>query len=316
MQRPLISVIVPCYNVARHIGACLDSILAQDWHDLEVIVIDDHSNDGTLAVVADCATRDSRVSLIQNPGSGVATARNVGLANAHGEWISFVDSDDLVPADYLSFMYGLCQDHGADIAAVQSENFQDGTCPFPALRSEFLREFSGMEAMKEVFRHGFIDTTVWGKLYRRQLWEGIHFPDGLVYEDLAVAYKVYRKASKVIASGNEMYYYRQHKSSIMGSRLSQLKIDSAKTIISMLENDIQEASLQISKKCRIVSLCYNMLMQIEPYDKDERFFLDRVKEYRRSVILDNGSRKKTRLALLTSYFGLNFTRLCFNLTGK
>ena len=99
-----VSIIVPCYNSTRYLSACVDSVLAQTMPDFEVLLIDDGSTDGTLALAQALAARDARLRVLHQENAGVSAARNLGLAHARGEWITFVDSDDLLAPDALEIM--------------------------------------------------------------------------------------------------------------------------------------------------------------------------------------------------------------------
>ena len=106
-----VSIIIPCYNSASYLGACMDSVLAQTMDDFEAILIDDGSRDDTLAVARRYAGQDARVRVLSQENRGVAAARNLGLAQARGEWVTFVDSDDLLPPNALETMLSGAGDH-------------------------------------------------------------------------------------------------------------------------------------------------------------------------------------------------------------
>ena len=119
-----VSIIIPCCNSAAFLGACMDSVLAQTMQDFEAILIDDGSQDDTLAIAQAYAKRDARVQVFSQENAGVAAARNLGLDHAQGEWITFVDSDDLLPADALETMLSGAQD-GVDMVVCPHETFDE-----------------------------------------------------------------------------------------------------------------------------------------------------------------------------------------------
>ncbi len=119
-----VSVIIPCCNSAAFLGACMDSVLAQTMQDFEAILIDDGSQDDTLAIAQAYAKRDARVQVLSQENAGVAAARNLGLDHAQGEWIAFVDSDDLLPGDALETMLSGAQD-GVDMVVCAHETFDE-----------------------------------------------------------------------------------------------------------------------------------------------------------------------------------------------
>ena len=119
-----VSIIIPCYNSERYLKACMDSVLAQSMPDFEAILIDDGSVDATLKLAKEIAASDSRVSVYHQENSGVCAARNLGLDHACGEWITFVDSDDLLPADALETMLSAAEDH-VDMVVCAHETFDE-----------------------------------------------------------------------------------------------------------------------------------------------------------------------------------------------
>jgi len=119
-----ISIIIPCYNSAKYLRACMDSVLAQTFSDFEAILIDDGSKDDTLSIAREIEKQDGRVRVLAQENSGVAAARNLGLDHACGEWVTFVDSDDLLPADALETMLSACED-GTDMVVCAHETFDE-----------------------------------------------------------------------------------------------------------------------------------------------------------------------------------------------
>ena len=116
MSEPLISVIVPVYNVEKYIAACVDSILAQTYTNLEILLVDDGSTDSSGALCDEYARRDVRVRVIHQENGGLSDARNTGMQSAQGTYFAFVDSDDFIAGDYIAYLYGMIEKHHAQIA--------------------------------------------------------------------------------------------------------------------------------------------------------------------------------------------------------
>ena len=182
MDKPFISVIIPVYNTEAYLDRCVRSVLAQDYGHFELILVDDGSTDRSGRIMADLVKQDSRIIVIHKENGGQSSARNVGLDQAKGEYISFVDSDDYVTPDYLSYLLSLFpEDDGCRISAcnhliVRGEHSTENT-------GEGDRVFSRTEAFEEVLFHGCIDVAPWGKLYRREVFETLRFPEGRIFED-------------------------------------------------------------------------------------------------------------------------------------
>ena len=119
-----VSVIIPCYNAERYLPQCLDSVLAQQERDFEVLLVDDGSSDGTLSVARGYAERDARITVLHQENAGVCAARNLGLEHAAGDWVTFVDSDDLITPDALAVMLSAVYD-GVDMVVCAHETFDE-----------------------------------------------------------------------------------------------------------------------------------------------------------------------------------------------
>lgn len=181
MKDPVISVIVPAYNVEGYIEECLDSLLSQTWTSFEVIVIDDGSKDHTADVVQKLAEKDRRIRLLQQDNAGVSRARNQGLCAANGTFISFVDGDDIVHPDFLARLHEAIQ--GAEMAIIGVENIHDNRehSPRRQLKDNTISNFKDARHLLSVFSTGAWDFPNWNKLFRRSiiLEQDIRFKEGL-----------------------------------------------------------------------------------------------------------------------------------------
>ncbi len=216
-KKPVISIIVPVYKVEKYLPACIDSILAQTFRDFELILVDDGSPDGCPALCDAAAERDERVRVIHQKNGGLSAARNAGLDIARGEWIGFVDSDDLIEVDMYEALYCVAQEHHADLAfcallTVDEENRPIGTiCEWTKL--EVLNRNQAIARIASTTLH-----VAWNKLYRRRIFETLRFPVGRLNEDSFVAPAVLEQVRTAVYVPQQYYHYRQHDSSIMNKR--------------------------------------------------------------------------------------------------
>ncbi len=212
METPKISVIVPVYNTAPYLRRCLDSVTGQSYRNLEILLVDDGSTDGSGGICDEYAARDGRIRVKHQPNRGLSTARNAGLEEAEGLYICFVDSDDAISGDYIDSLYRACTDAAAEIA-------QCDFCIEEALLGTGVSthiEYTGFE-MSERLCEGSQDqyAVIWNKLYARKLFNGIRFPDGRIHEDEATVYRLLWKADKCAVLGRRLYFYRQRQGSIV-----------------------------------------------------------------------------------------------------
>lgn len=208
-----ISVIVPVYNVAQYLPQCVDSILSQDYGDLEVILIDDGSTDPSGEICDQYATRDSRVRVIHQKNGGAAAAKNAGLRIASGDYLTFADSDDyLEPGAYGFLMKTLLK---TDADAVQG-SFRE----IYRNRAEEQRISEGiLEGYDYLLRFpkDFSCALLWNKLYRRELFDGVFFEEGHKIDDEYFTYQGFLRPRKVVRADRIVYNYRKRASSVMSS---------------------------------------------------------------------------------------------------
>lgn len=227
----VISVIIPVYNVAEYLPQCMDSLLAQDYEKLEVILVDDGSKDNSGAICDAYATKDSRVKVIHQPNGGAAAAKNAGLRAATGEYLTFLDSDDYLEPNVYGYMMDILRSENAD--AVQ--------CAFRDVwksRSQDCIIYPGREMVDsdEYLRRLTVDFScalLWNKLYRRELYEGVFFEEGHKIDDEYFTYQGFLKDRKIVFDDRVIYNYRRRASSVMSSPAAahqrlQDKLDSMK----------------------------------------------------------------------------------------
>lgn len=210
---PLVSILVPCYNVEKYIGRCLDSLLNQSMDDLEVILINDGSRDETESIAADYAKRDERVRLFSYPNAGISHTRNRALSKARGKYILFVDSDDYVETDMLEVMVSEMEKRNLDVLQC---GFVMDFGPFPYYRQFAGRkDYSTMEALHALSKEAHLNNYPWGKLYLRSCFEGIFFPENLPgFEDTCTIFKAIANAKKVGTIPDRFYHYWQRPGSL------------------------------------------------------------------------------------------------------
>lgn len=213
MENVLISVYVPIYKVERYLEKCIDSIINQTYKNLEIILVDDGSPDNCGAICDRYAAADARIKVIHKENGGISDARNAGIAAALGEYIATIDSDDYIAPDFIEKLYSMISQTGADIAV----------CSFDVVGESDTPKFSDSgytvichdDALAGLFARIF-PVNVWNKLCKRSLFDGIKYPKGMLYEDLATTYKLIDKAAKVAVTDSKKYAYVQRSSSIMG----------------------------------------------------------------------------------------------------
>lgn len=225
-KRPLISVIVPVYKVEPYLRACVDSILAQTYTNLEIILVDDGSPDNCPAICDEYAEKDTRVHVIHKPNGGLSDARNAGMEVMSGEYLVFVDSDDILPENSVKVLYDLAAVNNADLVIGKSTRFADRyelenvSVPLPAVHC-----MTKTDAMQNMFRNGCAS---WGRLYRSDIHKNVYFPVGEINEDEAIVLDILERCETVAETEECVYFYRCRPDSITTADFNPNKLIWAK----------------------------------------------------------------------------------------
>lgn len=220
----LISVIVPVYNVEQYLPACAASILGQTWPCLEVILVDDGSTDGSGAICDALAESDPRVRVIHKENGGAASARNCGIGVAAGQYLSFVDADDLLLPGMLQRLHELLEPEKTGIAVCDYLPFSDDngefsccagdtpvTCETVALEKEYVLSLLNKGGTQAAVP--FI--APWGKLYSREIFQNLRYPENVRYEDEHIVHRAFDRAEQIFMINQPLYRYRQRLGSYM-----------------------------------------------------------------------------------------------------
>lgn len=191
----------------------MESVLTQTYHDLEIILVDDGSPDGCGKICDEYAERDERVKVIHKPNGGVASARNAGLAAATGEWIGWVDSDDWAePALFETLLRGALET-SAEISVCGHWEEYRGRREVSGWQER--RVLDTEQALGELLENGRMKNLLWDRIFHRTLFDGLQFPEGRTYEDIAVMHWLFLRAEKVACLPEVLYHYRQREGSIV-----------------------------------------------------------------------------------------------------
>lgn len=309
MESDLISIIIPVYNTEQYIAACLDSVLTQSHRNMEVIVVNDGSTDYSLQIAEKYAENDDRVKVYTQNNKGQAEARNHGLEVATGDYITFVDSDDMLLPKSLEVMIKFMELKGVDIiegkfiAGIEHKQINY----VKNLSSEI---FDSLQAIEFILyqRKGF--PSPWGKIYRKELFDGLRFTNGIIYEDLDLFYKVYERADKIALINYPVYFYRINEESTTHTwkpeRLDVLKVtEDLENYISQKYPHLIEAA-----RDRRLSANFNMFALCSIHGNKENALKcwEIIKKYRKKSLLNPKVRIKNKAGILLSYFGKNIFR--------
>lgn len=225
-----ISIIVPIYKVEAYLEKCVNSIRNQTYRNLEIILVDDGSPDKCPYMCDEFAKQDNRIKVIHKKNGGLSEARNVGIESASGEYLLFVDSDDWIEKTMVEHLLETCETFGVKLACC-ARYLTDGSNIEKECFLSKQKVYSCEAALKEILLGRAMDVAAWDKIYSKELFEDIRYPEGENNEDMAVFYKIIEKAGKVAHCGTTEYYYRSRAGSI--TKMSY-NVKARKTIIKNL----------------------------------------------------------------------------------
>ena len=233
----LVSIIVPVYNAQNYLHYCVNSILAQSYRNIEVILVDDGATDSSPAICDEYAAADPRVRVIHQPNGGIAKAQNAGLDVASGDYIAFADNDDILDRRNIELLLHALETTGADmskarwqqfgvsqlddvaqkaaIGATSPEKITVFRNPLHAYQTVFCKS---LRLVGDMLGHNtearYFNEANWCRLYRRELWDGVRFPEGMYAQDVMVAGELYSRMNKVADIDVNLYYWLQSSGSV------------------------------------------------------------------------------------------------------
>lgn len=312
---PLISVIVPVYNGERYMAECIECVLSQTYHNLELIIVDDGSTDDTGRITRQFAAGDKRIKLIRQSNLGPSSARNTGLENARGSYLTFIDADDVISQDYLEILYILLCETDAEIAA----------CTFTrkyhklGLYNENYVTLDSRGYVADVLYQRLSDNSICGKLFNASLWENVRFRD-MRYEDLEVFPRVCLKSKSVTFTEARLYFYRTNVDSFINT-FSPERFDSTKAADLILHHITEakcDARLIGAARSRKLAANFNVFLLAygnPRYIQEASQAWDTIKSLRIQCLKDSNVSSKIKIGIVVSLAGPTILKL-FNAIFK
>lgn len=277
---PKISIIVPVYNTDKYLKRCIDSILSQKHTDFELLLIDDGSTDNSSKICDDYAKKDSRIKVFHSVNRGVSSARNIGLDNARGEWISFIDSDDYVSELYLYNLLSHCDN--ADLIISYAEFvYSDNTCRRESYSSRIVtNDFDVLFVENDLNWH----TSPWSKLFKKTLCNDLRFIEGMhIGEDLVFLYSYMLRCQVIFVSSDTDYFYYVDNQSALTKRVNLLdeELLAYNMVNISVQNLIKAKGITnpkaLSKLGWIIAYYVRRVLNSIYYDGEDKSFLCRLR---------------------------------------
>lgn len=325
MKVDKITVIVPVYNVAERLEICLRSLVNQKTNTqftYSIILIDDGSKDDSGEICDEYSVQyPDIVSTFHKKNGGVSAARNFGIDHSFSQYIAFVDPDDYVNDCYLLNLYTALVKTNSDISSCWFKEKWNSTFRKESTKGnkniDDLQVLDTESALKKLFYQKKLEFAVWGKLIKRELFDGVRFQVGRRYEDVLVTYRLISNCKRVAIISNEDYIYWQRKSGMLNSSFNSSKLD----ILPIMEKlyglvQIEYPNLVHAVACRYFAGLSNVYFQVPQNNSYSSLLWNNMKKVRRMVLFDRNALMKVRLGALSTYFGKIVTKYLYKGTQK
>jgi glycosyltransferase involved in cell wall biosynthesis len=321
LKNPLISVIVPVYNIEKYIRKCVDSIVKQTYKNIEIILVDDGSTDSCPAICDELATLDTRIKVLHTANGGSSVARNVGIKISKGDCITFIDGDDYVTSNYVLYLHELTKEYHADISITNYCIQHDGKEKLKEQKEHpYVVFMNRYEALDTFLHQKHFGPSVWGKLFYRSLFDEVEFPEGKVAQDLGIIYKLLDRANRVVYSSAVDYIYVQRSTSITYTQRDRLENDVPEILEEMTRYitakypDLEDAVTCCCFGHNIRNLKHIPFREI--YAEKHKNVRDNIVRYRKSVLMNPKVSFNTRSCAALSYLGIGTLKVCKTLYDK
>lgn len=306
MTSPLISIIVPVYNVEKYLDRCVESIVSQTYKNLEIILVDDGSPDNCPALCEEWAEKDRRIKVIHKKNGGVSSARNAGVEGAKGDYIAFVDSDDYIEQGAYEFMINSAVKDDSDILVCSyfADNTDDENT------DNALWDVPQSDALSKIACGDYKYGVLWNKLYKKSVAENIMMPDLVCCEDLVYNYFAFKNAKKIKESNAKYYHYMSNDESTVHVSFGIGAFDAVKSKEIILKNE-QGTSLEKYAVKGLINSCFVVLSGViqsgNCFDKYD-FLRDIILSYKKEIFNSNLYSNKERIKV----FVLQISKKLYN----
>ncbi len=299
-MNPKLSVIVPVYNVEDYLDECLSHIINQSYKNMEIILINDGSTDNSEKIIKKYHELDGRIRYIKKENGGLSSARNAGIHIATGDYITFVDSDDFPDTKMYEVLIRLIEKHSVQIAV----------CSYYRNVKELMQhqdiydiKMSAEDAFYEIAACGKFEAHAWSKIYKKELFHEVRYPEGRLYEDIFTTYKLIKKSGYLAYTNEKLYFYRLNNSSITNRTYNKNDIDlvysSEEYLNFLIDNHFYEAA----QKQRD-SLTRNAIALIKKMFKAKKFYSEQVKYLTNIIRSGYPNYLKSQFKLGSKFFGV------------
>lgn len=313
---PLISIILPVYNIEKYLDRCFESLKRQSYQNLEIIFVDDGSTDNSGEKCESYKEKDSRIIVFHKVNGGLSDARNYGTARAKGAYITYVDPDDYIDEDYISYLYDLIVNYGTSMSVCQHRICYQNGKKKECSSSEKDEKVSSEQWLKRFLYNDIYDTSAYCKLIKRTLLTDISFPKGKIFEDLATMYKIIIKAKYIAVGYQSKYNYLFHSASISNDSFNERYFDYS-DITDEVTSDIEKQYPElknpaIAKRCRARFSVLNLMINTDAdylYPIKKKELLQYIEDHKKYILWNKNISKIEKTATIIISISYSIYRL-------
>lgn len=314
-MNPLISVIVPVYKVERYLRRCVDSILAQTYENIEILLIDDGSPDKSGAMCDEYQAKNSHIRVFHKENGGVSSARNLGLKEAKGDYIGFVDADDYIDEKMYETLLSNLLSENADTSICSYYQEDDNGVFYEHWQSDEYLVFDRIEQISNLVSNRYYTCSCWDRLFKKDLLNSVSFnTEYSFYEDYLLLYEVMQKSEKAVFTSIPLYYYCNNQNSAARVPFNTRKMDIEKVCKYVLK-DIQHKYPElypIAKReyVRIIIFCCSLIAKADgKYPDEVRYLQKNIRKMMPWYLFSSASIGYKRFAILISFSWNLFKRV-------
>lgn len=308
IKNNLISVVIPVYNVEKFLERCVLSVLNQNYKNIEIILVDDGSTDSSGVICDKLEQKSNIIKVYHKENGGLSDARNYGLERIKGQYVCFVDSDDILKANYIETLYNLLIENDADISQCDFARVND-SLEFNQTIPIEVKCFNNIEMLYNLYNENAVATTVaWNKLYKVKMFNDIKYPVGKLNEDEGTTYKLIYESQKIVITNEVLYLYYMSDNSIMRSSFNIRRLDYLDFMRERI-NYFNERKLFELQNISILHLFLSIIRFIKLIEenkiRDKNSVLKKLKESKKKcfiyIMKSSDFKCKTKLRIFSGY---------------
>lgn len=316
----LVTVVIPVYRVEEYLERCVNSVIKQTYKNIEIILVDDGSDDKCPSMCDEYVKKDNRVVVVHKKNGGLSDARNYGIEKAKGKYITFVDSDDYIDEDYVELLLNTLIDNNADISiCAYVAKYDNGTCLSQETNKKMI--LKPRETLEKMLYQEDFNVSTWAKMYKTELFNDISFPVGRIFEDAYTTYKLVMKSNLISCDMKSKYNYMIRANSILTAKFSEKKLllvdayHQMGNAVLQKYPDLNDAVNRGNIYSRISTL-RQMINCKERMRNIEREYRQYILKNSKRLLLDRRTPKRDKIAVLTLIPGVWSFKICWNIYCK